>query len=118
LAGENAYISAFGADVTLTAYCSQEKEGTGDAHIFEVLLSPRNATVTTGTDAAVRGRFKYDDPAVFSGSLIWNTRFVELGCNISNWSPSDAVITGLLRRYDSDTGTLLVWRVEHLLTWL
>jgi hypothetical protein len=34
------------------------------------------------------------------------------------WRPEDAAVTGLLRRYDASTGTLLAWRVEHLLAWL
>jgi hypothetical protein len=36
------------------------------------------------------------DPHGFSGSLVWNTRFVELGCNIDTWTPDDAVVTGLV----------------------
>ena len=118
IAGENAHFSAFGDDAILTGYCSQEKKHAGDTNKFEILWSPRNATVTSGTDSDVRARFKYENPAGFSGSLVWNTRFVELGCDLSNWSPCDAAITGLLRRYDADTATLLAWRVEHLLRWL
>ena len=30
------------------------------------------------------------------------------------WSPKKAVITGLLQRYDKETKSLLVLRVEHL----
>jgi hypothetical protein len=118
IAGENAHVSAFGTDVTLTGYCSQEKKASGDADIFEMLWSPREAQLTADTDPETRARFKYDNPAGFSGSLVWNTRFVEEGCDLSRWSPKDARVTGLLRRYDPDTGTLLVWRVEHLFAWL
>ena len=96
----------------------QEKKDTGDANEFEMLWSPSNATVTSGTETGVRDRFKYQDPGGFSGSLVWNTRFVELGCDLSKWSHARAAITGLLRRYDPATCTLLVWRVEHLLKWL
>ena len=63
IAGENAhYLSAFGDDVTLTGYCSQEKKDTGDANGFEMLWSPPNATVTSGTETEVRKRFKYETP--------------------------------------------------------
>lgn len=118
IAGENAaYISGLGADVVLTGYCSQEKEHTGDANIFEILWDPCEIALTTGTEGEVRSRVKHDNPAGFSGSLVWNTRFVEQGCNLSSWKPDDAVITGLLRRYDASTGTLLAWRIEHLLAW-
>jgi hypothetical protein len=118
IADQNANLSAFGADVIFTGYNSQEKPDTGDEYIFEMLWCPKNATVTSGTDIEVGSRFRYNNPAGFSGSLVWNTRFVELGCDLSRWRPEEAVITGLLRRYDPDTKTLLVWRVEHLLKWL
>ncbi|RKE75889.1 hypothetical protein [Rhizobium sp. AG855] len=119
IAGENVgYIGNFGSDVILTGYCSQEKRGTSDKDIFEILWSPKNSTISRGTSETARERLKHDDPAGFSGSLVWNTRFVELGCNISRWSPDDAVVTGLLRRYDDDTDTLLAWRAEHMHAWL
>jgi hypothetical protein len=119
IAGENAvYVSGLGADVVLTGYCSQEKVHTGDANIFEMLWDPNQITKTTGTAEEVRDRVKHDDPRGFSGSLVWNTRFVERGCDLSHWKPDDAEVSGLLRRYDAGTGTLLAWRVEHLLNWL
>jgi hypothetical protein len=110
IAGENvAYMSGLRAEVILTAYCSQEKRHTGDADIFEVLWDPTQITKTSGTSEEVRDRVKHDHPGGFSGSLVWNTRFVEHGCDLSRWRPSDAVATGLLRRYDVGTGTLLAW---------
>lgn len=119
LAGENAaYIGPFGADVIVSGYCSQEKPHTGDSNIFEIHWNPGAATVTMGTGLQAASKVKYNLPAGFSGSLIWNTRFVEKGCDLANWTPDDAVITGLLRRYDPATQTLLAWRVEHLLAWL
>ncbi|WP_375778021.1 hypothetical protein ACE103_01280 [Bradyrhizobium sp. ma5] len=119
IAGENApYVGSFGARAILSGYCSQEKQGSGDSNIFEMLWKPGGATVTAGTSEEARNQVMYDDPAGFSGSLVWNTRFVESGCDLTKWTPDDAVVTGLLRRYDEATGTLLAWRVEHLLAWL
>lgn len=119
IAGVNVgYIGNFGSDSILSGYCSQEKHGTDDKDIFEILWSPKNTTLSQGTSEDVRERVKYDNPAGFSGSLVWNTRFVELGCDFSRWSPDQAVVTGLLRRYDDRTNTLLAWRVEHLNAWL
>ncbi|WP_407151013.1 hypothetical protein [Bradyrhizobium sp. ORS 86] len=119
LAGENtAYIGTFGADAIVTGYCSQEKPGSGDPNIFEMHWEPGAATVTMGTGLQTGSKVKYDHPAGYSGSLVWNTRFVEKACDLSNWTPDNAVITGLLRRYDPMTKTLLAWRVEHLLAWL
>jgi len=118
VAGQNVSVGANHARVTMTGYCSQEKPGSGNADIFEILWHPQGTTLTSATDPEVRSHFQYDDPAGFSGSLVWNTRFVELGCNLQTWTPNDAMVTGLLRRWDTTTKTLLSWRVEHLLAWL
>lgn len=119
IAGENAnYVGSFGVDAIVSGYCSQEKHDTGDGEIFEILWKAGQAAVTSGTDAAARARVLYDNPAGFSGSLVWNTRFVELGCDLTTWNPNEAAVTGLLRRFDERTETLLVWRIEHLHEWL
>lgn len=118
IAGENVRLYGDSNRVTMTGYCSQEKPGSGNANIFEILWDPQSTTVTSATDSEVLTHFRHDDPAGFSGSLVWNTRFVELGCNLQTWTPEDAMVTGLLRRWDTTTKTLLTWRVEHLLGWL
>jgi hypothetical protein len=88
ISGENAhYLSGFGDDVTFTGYCSQEKKNTGDANEFEILWGRSRAEVTSGTEDQTRKRFKYEDPAGFSGSLVWNSRFVQFGCDLSKWHP-------------------------------
>lgn len=115
---ENVTVGAVHSRIIPSGYCTQEKPGGGDAKVFELLWEPLETTVTQGTSDEVAKLFKYDDPAGFSGSLVWNTRFVEKGCDLSKWSPGDAVVTGLLREWDTGTKTLLVWRVEHLLAWL
>lgn len=119
IAGENArYLGAEANEVTLTAYCSQKEPCTGDQHIFEMLWHSGTATVTSGTADEARAVIKQDNPQGFSGSLVWNTRFVERGCDLSAWSPEDAVVMGMLRHYDKGTNTLLAWRVEHIRSWL
>ena len=99
-------------------YCTQEKKGTGDAQIFELFWEPEHTQVTSGTSAAARDEVKWADARGFSGSLVWNTRYLEFTGQGLAWSPEDAVVSGLLRRWDEDTKTLLAWRVEHLKTWL
>ncbi|TXI87181.1 MAG: hypothetical protein E6Q40_05320 [Cupriavidus sp.] len=118
VAGENVVVGANHSRVISTGYCSQELPGSGDTNIFEILWNPAKTRVTEGTDDEVAKVFKHHDPHGFSGSLVWNTRFVEKGFDLSTWRPQDAQVTGLLRRLDEDTDTLLAWRVEHLLTWL
>ena len=119
IAGENTkYVGHLGVDAIISGYCSQEKYNTGDGQIFEILWEPNKTKISLGTDSGIRDRVLYGNSAGFSGSLVWNTRFVELGCDLSRWSPEQAVVTGLLRRYDETTKTLLVWRIEHLNAWL
>lgn len=102
----------------MTGYCSQEVPGGGDSEIFEILWSPPHARITSGTDPKARTTVRFNDAGGYSGSLVWNTRFVEMGCNLNRWSPGEAQVTGLLRRWDTTTTSLLAWRVEHLLAWL
>lgn len=119
IAGENVrYLGVDDSAVTLSGYCSQEKPGTGDGQIFEMLWVPGTATVTFGTAEEARAVIKQEYPQGFSGSLVWNTQFVERGCDLSTWTPDDAVVIGMLRHYDKDTNTLLAWRVEHIRAWL
>lgn len=117
-AGENARY-AFGVHETnATGCCTQEKKGTGDAQIFELFWEPQNTKFTSGTPSEAQAAMKLDDARGFSGSLVWNTRYLEVTNAGGTWSPDDAVVTGLLRRWDQQTRTLLVWRVEHLRHWL
>ena len=117
-AGENAHY-AFGVHETnATGYCTQEKKGTGDAEVFELFWEPQHTKFTSGTSSEAQAEIKFDDARGLSGSLVWNTRYLEVTEAGRTWSPNDAVVTGLLQRWDQQTKTLLVWRVEHLRRWL
>tara|TARA_R110002072_G_scaffold86774_2_gene195745 strand:+ start:12063 stop:12380 length:318 start_codon:yes stop_codon:yes gene_type:complete len=85
VADENVSVGAMHARVIMTGYCSQEDTQGGIADIFELLWDPEKTTVTLGTSQEVRAMFKHYDPADFSGSLVWNTRFVENGGNLTTW---------------------------------
>ena len=116
--GENAHYG-FGVHQTnATGYCSQEVLNSGDGQNFEMFWDPQQTRFTTGTSDAAKGAVRCDDPHGFSGSLVWNTRYLEITNQGGSWVPSDAVVTGLLRRWDQKKKTLLVWRIEHLRTWI
>jgi hypothetical protein len=117
-AGENADYG-FGIHQTNgSSYCSQEKADTGDQKFFEIFWEPGEMQFTAVTDAEARSEVKYECPKGLSGSLVWNTRYLQVTSSGTVWTPDHAVVTGLLRRWDKATKTLLVWRVEHLLAWL
>ena len=102
-----------------TGYCSQEKEpAQPDSQIFEIFWEPENSEFSGGTSENAKPQIRFDDPAGFSGSLVWNTRYLEMTAEGRKWSPEDAVVTGILRRFDPDTKSLLVLRAEHLRNWV
>jgi len=118
-AGENARYGFGVHEANGTGYCLQEKRvDPPDPDIFEVFWEPQETSFTSGTDEQARNVMKFQDAGGFSGSLVWNTRYLECGRAGRDWTPECAVVTGLLRRWDTATKTLLVWRVEHLLAWL
>jgi len=117
-AGENA---AYGFGVHAangSGYCTQEVKASGDSQIFEMFWEPLQTQFTAETSAEAKASMGFNDAQGFSGSLVWNTRYLETAGAGRKWSPADAQVTGLLRRWDTGTKTLLVWRVEHLRAWL
>ena len=117
-AGENSRYGFGVHETDGTGYGTQEKRGSGDDQIFELLWEPENTQFTASATPEVQKRIGVEDAHGFSGSLVWNTRYVELNSQGLEWSPQGAVVTGLLRRWDEGTRTLLAWRVEHLRSWL
>ena len=114
-AGENAYYDWVDYHTPGSGYCSQEKRDVKhDPRIVEILWEPEKTTITSTTTEESRQRMKFSDPAGFSGSLLWNTRYVECRLAGQEWHPGRAVVTGLVRRYDPATSTVLALRVEHL----
>ena len=117
-ARENA-VYGFGVhEANATGYCSQEKMDSGDASIFEMFWDPKETRFTAATSAEARAAIRFDNPHGFSGSLAWNTRYLETLAAGRTWSPEKAVVTGLVRRWDTATKTLLVHRIEHVRAWL
>lgn len=118
-AGQNSHYGFGIHEANGSGYCSQEKHGIDfDRQIFEVFWEPANVEVTRGSSPEARATMMHDDPHGFSGSLVWNTRFMELSNAGQEWTPDAAVVTGLLRRFDPSSRTLLVLRVEHLNAWV
>ena len=57
-------------------------------------------------------------PNGFSGSLVWNTRYVECVTQGIDWSPDMAQLTGIVWGWPSATSTILCTRVEHVHTFM
>ena len=53
-------------------------------------------------------------PPGLSGSLVWNTRFMECTQAGLNWDPAQAQVTGIIWGWPSAGGCLVATKVEHL----
>jgi hypothetical protein len=118
-ASENAHFDMVEHQTDVSGYCSQQKQGvTPSPWIFEMPWEPDKTSISSQTSDEARARMKFSDPAGFSGSLVWNTRYMQCQQLGGAWHPGLADVTGLLQRYDPDTKTLLALRVEHLRAFL
>ena len=115
-AGENSAYGFQHFDTAGSAYLSQEKAGGGDETYFEMFWQPKDIKYTADTTEEEREKVKHEDARGLSGSLVWNTRYVEATGSGRSWSPADAVVTGMAQRWDNVTQALLVYRVEHIRT--
>jgi hypothetical protein len=93
-----------------TPYTSQQPEGAAapdyPEHEFHVLY-PIGLIETLGDDE--RGA---PLPPGFSGSLVWNTRYVETTQNGGEWTPANAVVTGILKRWIEKEELLTATKIE------
>lgn len=77
-AGENSVYGFGQFDSAGSAYLSQEKAGTGDANHFEMFWQPKDIQYTADTTDEERSKVKHENARGLSGSLVWNTRYVEV----------------------------------------
>lgn len=117
-AGENSVYGFQQFDTAGSAYLSQEIPEGGDAAYFEMFWRPMDIEYTADTTDEERSKVKHEDARGLSGSLVWNTRYIEVTTNGGSWTPADAVVTGMAQRWDGLSKTLLVYRVEHIRTWI
>jgi hypothetical protein len=114
-AGENAHDDLVEFKTHGSGYCSQEKREVDKSdRIFEMFWEPSKTNISSGTSDEARETMKFERPGGFSGSLVWNTGFMEARQAGKEWDPSQASVTGIVVRHDEKTSTLLVLRVEHI----
>jgi len=118
-AGENAYYGFGIHEANATGYCSQEPHAPPLApELFEIIWKPEKMEFTSETSDEMQKKMTHADPHGLSGSLVWNTRYVEKCAADEMWRPEDAVVTGLLQRYAAERETVVALKVEHLRAWL
>jgi hypothetical protein len=98
-----------------TSYGTQEMDsvpaGLNERFFFALHHVPEKAEMIGGT-----GHLPL--PPGFSGSTVWNTRYVESLRNGVEWSPAEARVTGVVCRWRTGDTGIVVLRVEHLRSWL
>lgn len=77
---------------------------------FAVLYRPNLASQTAGT-AQTCGLPR---PPGWSGTLVWNTRYIEKTQAGQDWCASNARVTGIIWGWPSSDGCLLATKAEHL----
>lgn len=66
----------------------------------------------------VVGEYGLPLPPGFSGSTVWNTRFVESRIAGVSWTPEQAVVTGVIWGWPSEASCLVATRVEYVRSFL
>jgi len=98
-----------------TSFATQEMEeqpeGLNLRYFFSLHHSPEKAEM-------LEGNGKLPLPPGFSGSTVWNTRFVECLAAGSAWTPSEARVSGIVCRWRTGDAGIVVLRVEYLRSWL
>ncbi len=80
---------------------------------FHFALDYRPDRVTS-----INGNTGLPIPKGFSGSLVWNTRFVETFGKGPNWTPECAEVTGLVWGWPSSAACLVATRIEYVRSFL
>lgn len=115
--GEN---SRYGFDVHETngsGYLTQQnRDAKSDPGVIELLWPNGKHAWSEGMTEEARREMRFDDPAGFSGSLVWNTRFLETGADVNRWTPDQAVATALLKRFVQEDHVLLASPIEAVRT--
>jgi len=118
-AGENSGYALGTLESRASAYATQLSPGAQESdRIFELIWDPNRTSYTASTSAATRKAVQFTDAGGFSGSLVWNTRYIEVTHAEEKWTPDCAEVCGLLMRWDMSTKTLLATRIEHVRAWL
>lgn len=112
-AGENSQFHFGYLNTPAQPYLTQETPmpcNFGDSSIhFALHHSPEKATSVDNST-----RTKLPKPPGWSGSLVWNTRYVELSTAGKTWEPSCAQVTGILWGWPSSEACLLATKVEFI----
>ncbi|GJD32278.1 hypothetical protein PMNALOAF_3546 [Methylobacterium adhaesivum] len=97
-----------------TSYATQameaQPEGLDGRYFIALHHSPEHAEMIGGA-----GHLPL--PPGFSGSTVWNTRYVECLRGGQSWTPAEARVTGIVCRWRTGDTGIVVLRIEYLRSW-
>ena len=111
--GENSTF-AFETHITNgSGYLTQQnRDAQPNLGVIELLWPNGEENWSEGTTEEARRNMQFSDPAGFSGALVWNTRFLETGADLNQWTPDQAVVTAILKRFVPRDRVLLATPIE------
>lgn len=113
--GENSNFAFENLVSNGTGYLTQKnQEAASDGDLIELLWPQGAPNWSSETTEYAKKNMRFSDPRGFSGSLVWNTRFLEVGGNLDSWSPNYARVTGILKRFDPARSVLLATPIEKV----
>ena len=92
----------------------QNRDAQPELGVVELLWPNGEEAWSEGTTEEARRNMRFSDPSGFSGALVWNTRFIETGADLDRWTPDQAVVTALLKRFVPEDGVLLATPIEAI----
>jgi hypothetical protein len=113
-AGENSIFAFENLDTKASSYTTQaikDVESADDRYFFLLHHKPEEIQFLDK-----KGRF--ENPSGFSGSLVWDTGYVEALSKGDSWKPEHARVTGMVCRWQTGDAGILVLRIEHLRSYL
>lgn len=109
--------SGYGDEIPISTGLATQVQASTTSNIknFEIPWSPNKETYPSGTESSLRERHVHKIPSGMSGTLVWNTRYLEVSRQGIKWKPEHARITGIVHRWDKDTKSLICLKVEKIL---
>ncbi len=118
ISGENTQYGFGTFQYGITTFGGQLVPGLTSEKFFGVGWRPAHLSYTLGTDEESKFQVLANNPQGFSGSLVWNTRFLEKKQSGQTWHPHDAKVFGIAMRYDEAAGAVNCIRIDQFHKWL
>jgi len=105
-------LAVFSHEIEFSSITVDEEPKPIEPYHFLIPYNPEHAKLLEGSNSVL------SRAAGMSGSLVWNTRYVEVSSQGGKWKPEDARVTGILWGHSSKAGVLVATKIEYLRNFL